>query len=273
MAKKWPKISIITPSFNQVDFIERTIKSVIEQDYPNLEYIVKDAGSEDGSVAIIKDYGQRYPKIIKWVSARDKGQTDGINQGLRMAKGEILAYLNSDDTLAPGTLKKVAAIFRDNSKIMWLTGKCRIIDRDDQEIRSWVTVYKNSWLRWYRYQTLLILNYISQPATFWRREALEKVGYFDLHKHYAFDYDYWLRLGRKYPLGIIWQPLANFRVHRTSKGKTGFLKQFQEDLAVVKRYTSNPVLLGLHRLSNFAIIFSYGMMTFLGRISVALRGE
>lgn len=273
MTKKWPKISIITPSFNQVDFIERTIKSVVEQDYPNLEYIIKDAGSTDGSVDIIKDYAQRHPQIIKWISKKDKGQTDGINQGLRMATGEILAYLNSDDTLAPGVLKKVVDFFQKNPKTMWLTGKCRIVNEDDQEIRSWVTVYKNFWLRWYRYQTLLILNYISQPATFWRREALEKVGYFDLHKHYAFDYDYWLRLGKKYPLGIIWQPLANFRVHQTSKGKTGFFEQFREDLEVVKRYTDNLFLIGLHRLSNFVIISSYWIMTFLGRISDALRGK
>jgi glycosyltransferase involved in cell wall biosynthesis len=273
MTKKWPKISIITPSFNQVDFVERTIKSVVEQDYPNLEYIIKDAGSEDGSVAIIEDYAKRYPKIIKWVSARDKGQTDGINQGLRMAEGKILAYLNSDDTLTPGALKKVALFFHENPGIMWLTGKCQIVDEDDKKIRSWIAAYKNFWLRWYHYQTLLVLNYISQPATFWRREALKKIGYFDLHKSYAFDYDYWLRLGKKYPPEIIWQPLANFRVHRTSKGKTGFLKQFQEDLAVVKRHTNDSLLIGFHRLSNLVIICSYWMMAFLGRIAAALRGD
>ncbi len=273
MIKRWPKISVITPSFNQVDFIERTIKSVVEQDYPNFEYIIKDAGSEDGSLAIIKDYAQRYPKIIKWISKRDKGQTDGINQGLKMAKGKILAYLNSDDILTSGALKRVAIFFQENPKIIWLTGKCRIIDEEDREIRSWITAYKNFWLRWYHYQTLLILNYISQPATFWRRQAFKKIGYFDLHKDYAFDYDYWLRLGRKSSPGIIWQPLANFRVHRSSKGKTGFLKQFQEDLEVVKRYTDNPILISLHRFSNFIIVSSYLMMIFLGKISDALKGK
>jgi glycosyltransferase involved in cell wall biosynthesis len=273
MTKKWPKISIITPSFNQVDFIERTIKSVVEQDYSHLEYIIKDAGSEDGSVAIIKDYAHRYSKIIKWISEKDKGQTDGINQGLRMAKGKILAYLNSDDTLTPGALKKVALFFQKNPKTMWLTGRCQIVDEDDKKIRSWIAAYKNFWLRWYHHQTLLILNYISQPATFWRREALEKIGYFDIHKHYAFDYDYWLRLGRKYSPGIIWQPLANFRVHRTSKGKTGFFEQFREDLEVARRYTNNSILIIFHRLSNFVIIASYSSMTFLERVFSALRGK
>ena len=266
-----PKISIITPSFNQVDFIERTIRSVIEQKYPNLEYIIKDGGSVDGSLKIIKDYAKRYPKIIKWISMKDKGQADGINQGLKIASGEILAYLNSDDTYPPEIIKKVAKFFNENPDVMWVTGKCKIIDENDKEIRSWIKIYKNFWLKFYHYKTLLIIDYISQPATFWRKKALEEIGYFNPRKQYTMDYDYWLRLGKKYPPGIIWEYLANFRVHQTSKGRTRFVEQFAEDLKTAKDYTKNPILINLHRFSNFGITTSYWIIAFMARIFKFLR--
>lgn len=252
----FPQISVITPSFNQGDFIERTIKSVLSQDYPNIEYIVMDGGSTDGTVGILKKYGE---KII-WRSEKDKGQGDAVNKGLKLAKGEILAYLNSDDTYQPEAFKIVANFFIKNPDIMWVFGKCRIVDENDQEIRKTITVYKNFWLKRYNYKTLLILNYISQPAVFWRRKAYEEIGEFNPKEFWELDYDYWLRLGKKYQPGFINKYLANFRVHKKAKTSIG-IKHFLEEVEVAKRYTKNPVLIGLHYLNFLTIVLGYSFFS------------
>ncbi len=251
-----PLISIVTPSFNQAEFVERTIKSVVEQDYPNLEYIVMDGGSTDGTIEILKKYSQ---KII-WHSEKDKGQGDAINKGMKLAKGEIFGYLNSDDTLEPGALKTVADFFTKNPKKRWVFGKCRIINEKDREIRKSITAYKNFWLNCYHYNTLLVLNYISQPAVFWRREAYEKTALFNNRYFWALDYDYWLRLGKRYPPGFINHYLANFRVHKRSKTSIG-VKNFLEEVEVAKKYTQNPLIIGLHYLNFVSIVFGYTLLS------------
>jgi len=254
--KNLPKVSIITPSYNQAEFIERTIKSVLLQNYPNLEYIIMDGGSTDGTVEILK----KYSKKIIWRSEKDKGQGDAINKGLKLAKGEILGYLNSDDVLAPGVLKLVVGFFVKNPKKRWVFGKCRIVDEKDKETRKWITAYKNFWLKRYDYRTLLILNYLSQPAVFWRREAYEKIGQFDTKEYWELDYDYWLRLGKKYQPGFINQYLANFRVHQ--KAKTAMdLKHFLGEARVARKYTKNPILMGLHYLNFLSIVIGYSLLS------------
>jgi len=253
---KLPKISIITPSYNQAEFIERTIESVLSQDYPNFEYIVMDGGSTDGTVEILKKYGK---KII-WRSEKDKGQGDAINKGLRLAKGEILTYLNSDDTYEPDTLKAVGEFFLKNPDKMWVFGKCRIVDEDDEEIRRFVTLYKNFWLVRYNYKSLLVLDYISQPAVFWRKEAYEKIGEFNIKEFWELDYDYWLRLGRQYEPGFINKYLANFRVHKKAKTSQD-IGHFLEEVEVAKRYTNNPILIGLHYLNFLSIVLGYTILS------------
>jgi len=251
-----PKISVITPSFNQAEFIERTIKSVLSQDYQNLEYIVMDGASTDGTTEILKKYGKK----IVWRSERDKGQGDAINKGLRLSKGEIFAYLNSDDTLEPGALKSVADFFIKNPKTMWVFGKCRIIDESDNEIRNTITTYKNFWLKRYNYKTLLILDYISQPAVFWRREAYKEIGEFNIREFWELDYDYWLRLGRRYQPGFLNKYLANFRVHKESKTALN-LRHFLEEVEVAKKYTRNPFLIGIHYLNFLRIVLGYSFIS------------
>jgi len=253
-----PNISIVTPSFNQAGFIERTIKSVLSQDYPNFEYLVMDGGSTDGTVEILKKYGKK----ITWRSEKDEGQGDAINKGLKSAKGEIFAYLNSDDVLAPGALKTAADFFSKNPRTKWVFGKCRIIDENDREIRKLITNYKNFWLERYHYNTLLVLNYISQPAVFWRREASEKIGLFNNHYFWTLDYDYWLRLGKKYPPGFVNRYLANFRVHQLSKTSLG-IKNFLEEVEVAKQHTQNPLIVGLHYLNFLSIAIGYSLLSWL----------
>lgn len=265
----FPTISIVMPCWNTVDYIERSIRSVVEQDYSNIELFIKDGGSTDGTVDIIKHYAKKYPQIIKWVSSKDKGQTDAINYGLEKVKGEIMTYLNADDIYKPGSLKKVADFFIKNPDKMWVFGKCDIIDGDDKEIRRWITNYKNFWLQNYSYYTLLILNYISQMTVFWRREAYKKVGKFDVQQKYVMDYEYWLRLGERFKPGFIPEYIASFRIVPTTKSSTGFIKQFNDEYSVSKRHTKNPIILFLHWLHFKMIITVYSIMKLLNSLKFA----
>ena len=264
-----PKISIVMPCFNSVDFIERSIRSVVEQDYGNIELFIKDGGSTDGTVDIILYYAKKYPNIIRWISAKDKGQTEAINYGMKKVNGEILCYLNGDDVYKKGALTKVAEFFEKNPSIMWAYGKADIINNDDKKIRGWITAYKNFWLENYSYNTLLILNYISQMACFWRKEAYVKVGEFDAKQQYVMDYDYWLKLGSKFKADVIRGYLASFRLVSTTKSSTGFIKQFQDEYETAKKYTNSDVILFLHRLHIYVIILVYSLLKFINSFSSA----
>jgi len=255
------RISIITPSFNQVRFIERTIESVLSQGYPNLEYIVVDGGSTDGTLDILKSYEDR----LTWISEPDKGQSDAINKGIRMSTGAIVAYLNSDDVYEPGALARVAAFFESNPAVMWLTGRCRIIDERDIEKRGAITAYKNFFLSRYSYRALLVLNFISQPATFIRRRVIDEVGYFDVTHHRVMDYEYWLRIGARYDPGVLDECLAAFRVYGESKTSSSFNKTFAEELEVGRKYSRSAALNMLHYLSCAGICAAYTVLGALGR--------
>jgi len=248
-----PKITIVTPSFNQGHFIEETIKSILDQGYPDLEYIVMDGGSKDNTVEILKKYDSR----LRWSSGRDKGQSDAINKGIRQATGDIIAYLNSDDLYEPGALKKAADYLVKNPERLWCTGRCRIIDTEGKEVRRLITGYKNFLLGRYSYNILLVTNFISQPATFLRREAFERFGLFDETQHRVMDYEFWLRLGASHAPGIIDDYLASFRVHPASKTSSAFHSTFREELEVARKYSGSSVINGLHYLSNLGIRAAY----------------
>ena len=145
------KVSIITPSYNQRDFIERTIQSVLTQNI-DLEYIVIDGGSKDGTLKVLEKYKAR----LIWTSAKDKGQSDAVNKGLDMSSGEIIGWLNSDDIYLPGALQKVIKYFEENPECKWLYGRCKIIDQHDKEIRKFITRYKNIISGKFSYRRLLI---------------------------------------------------------------------------------------------------------------------
>jgi glycosyltransferase involved in cell wall biosynthesis len=248
-----PRITIVTPSFNQGPFIERTIRSVLDQGYPNIEYSIMDGGSTDGTMDILRKYEGR----LTWVSEKDKGQADAINKGIARSTGDIIAYLNSDDVYEPGALHRVAEHFRGHRESMWLTGKCRIIDEQDREIRRPITVYKNFLLRHYSYSLLLVTNPVSQPATFWRRDAVKEFGLFDENEHLVMDYDYWLRIGKKYPLAVLNEYLAAFRVYAASKTSRSFLTTFKREMELARKYSDSRLINGLHRLSYVGIAAAY----------------
>lgn len=260
--KKQPKITIITPTYNQANYIERTIESILNQNYPNIEYIVMDGGSTDGTIDILKSYGDR----IIWSSKKDKGQADAINKGLKIATGEICAYINSDDTYEPDAFKKVAKFFVDNPEKKWVYGKCRIIDENDNEIRKSVTRYKNTMLKNYSYSKLLIENYISQPATFWKNELHSELGLFDESEYHVMDYEFWLRVGSKYPAGVINEYISNFRFYSNSKSGLQTKERFQDELRVAKKYSKGNAMINfLHQLNYFKIVGSYKIMSILNR--------
>jgi glycosyltransferase involved in cell wall biosynthesis len=260
--KEIPKITVITPSLNQGAFIERTIRSVLEQGYPDLEYIIVDGGSSDQTLDILKKYEGR----LRWISEKDNGQSDAINKGLRMAAGDILAYLNSDDIYEQGALKVVSEQFASDPSLMWLTGRCRIVDEDGVEIRRLITAYKNFLLDHYSYNLLLTTNPVSQPATFWRREMTGEIGLFDLHEHLAMDYEYWLRMGKKYRPMIVKRYLAHFRVHQKSKTSSSFLSTFSHEVSIAERYSGSTAINFLHRAHYYLMLNAYRGMNFMTRL-------
>lgn len=260
MGNDLPKISIVMPCFNSVDWIERSIRSVIEQDYKNIELFIKDGGSSDGTLEIIRHYAKKYPHFIRWVSVKDKGQADAINIGMKKVNGDILTHLNADDVYKKGALRLVAEYFMKHPNVLWAYGKADIINANDKEIRRWITIYKNFWLKNYSYNTLLVLNYISQMACFWRKEAAKEIGEFDVNQHFVIDYDYWLRLGKKYKAAVINEYLSSFRITYSNKSTIGFVKQFRDEFNVAKRYTNNNLILFLHLLHVNIIIFIYSIL-------------
>ena len=227
------RISVVTPSYNQGPFIRRTIDSVLEQtgDF-ELEYRIYDGGSTDETLDILRSYGSR----LRWHSERDHGQVDAINKGLRAATGEIVGWLNSDDVLAPGALQRVAQTFAARPALEWVHGRCDVIDAEDRVIRGWISAYKHWCSLHYSYSRLLTENLISQMTVFWRRRVLDEIGYVNPELKLAFDYDLWLRLGRRSDPVYIRERQASFRWYETTKSGSSFEEQFREDYAIALRH-------------------------------------
>ena len=209
MKSSLPGISIVTPSYNQGRFLERTILSVLEQRYPDLEYIIMDGASTDNSVQIIRQYAHR---LAGWVSEPDAGQADAINKGFRQSTGELLGWLNSDDTLQPGALWRVGALFRDHPDVDVVYGDAYIIDEDDRARSELKDVAFSR--RALEYGCVNI----QQASTFWRREPFFELGMLDADLQFAMDNDLFLRLaGAGAKFVHIPAALSNYRQHSGAK--------------------------------------------------------
>jgi glycosyltransferase involved in cell wall biosynthesis len=256
------KISIITPSFNQVSFLKETVQSIHSQVVDlEIEHIIVDGGSTDGTVEYLQELGDQ----VIWWSGKDKGQADAVNKGIRMATGEIIGWLNSDDLYLPGALQAVADHFGKHPGCRWLYGRCRIIDKFGRERWKWITGYKNARLKKFAYDKLLRENFISQPAVFFRKDLFEEAGPLDLELHYAMDYDLWLRFGKISPAGVVSKDLSSFRRHGGSKSETGYRDQFFEQYAVANRYGPSFYNRAAHRFNIFKIITSYRIISLFFR--------
>lgn len=248
-----PKISIVIPSLNKVDYIKKTLQSIFNQDYPNLEVIIQDGNSTDGTVEVIKKYAGKYPKIIKWESKKDEGQADAINKGFKKATGDVFAYINADDIYEKGALKKVEGYFARNPDTLWLAGRGRVIDKDGREIAKLVTFYKNICLKLNFYFLLLIFNFLYQPSVFLSRKAYEDYGPF-VGEKYVMEYDLWLKLGKESMPGILSSYLSGFRLTSEGFSASAFRHILSEDYKIATKCTSNPLVLFAHRVNNLGRI-------------------
>lgn len=227
--------SIITPSFNQAKYIEQNIKSVLNQDYPYVEHIIIDGGSQDGTINILK----KYPHL-KWISEPDRGQSDALNKGFKLAKGEIIGWLNSDDFYIPRIFSVVADKFEDEN-VMAVCGDGYEVDENGDIIRPLLSRFMkpDDLIRYWRWRYEFV-----QPSLFFRRNLLEKVGYLDENLHYAMDYDFLIRLGKNYQIHYIPQPIANLRLYPESKTGRNVKKvipvYIREMHRVSKRYWGRP---------------------------------
>ena len=247
------KISVVTPSYNQADFLEQTLRSVIGQRDLIHEYFVLDGGSDDGSVQIIKRYADH---IDDWVSAPDNGQCDAIHQGFSKCTGDVLYWINSDDILLPGALQHVHEAFDAQPDLDVVTGYSVAIDADDRILRVRRRVHDSPW--WGRLGYLRI----TQPTCFFRRELYESVGGLDLDLHCCLDTDLWYKMYTKNSRwGGVDEYLAAFRLHDQAKG-SALLDQYEVERAIMKRrhpkHTGRKITHSIGHLVYYAAQFGSG---------------
>ena len=206
--RPWPRVTVVTPSYNQGRFIEETIRSVLLQGYPDLEYIIMDGGSTDDTLDIIRRYE---PWLTYWVSEPDRGQSHAVNKGWARATGEILAYLNTDDCYLPGATAAAASEFCRRPDVAMVYGTASIVDESGTELSRWVA-------RPFDLKTMLVSgSIVPQPATFFARVVVASLGYLNEQRHMIMDYELCTRIGMGFPTACLAGTLARFRAHPQSK--------------------------------------------------------
>jgi hypothetical protein len=223
-----PAIGVVTPSFQQAAFLEETIRSVLLQGYPKLNYVIMDGGSTDGSTDIIKKYA---PWLTDWVSEPDGGQAAAIAKGFQRVGGDVLAWLNSDDVLAPGAVWRAVAVFRQNPRAVLVYGNTDEIDRDGAPLGRAKYVRQAD-----RQYLVHEANVIAQPSAFFQRAAYEAVGGLDTDLYWTMDYDLWVRLAGLGPIVYIPETLSKLRIYPEAKTSRGMPGMFDEFRRVGDRY-------------------------------------
>lgn len=229
----WPRISIVTPSYNQGQFLEETIRSVLLQGYPNLEYIIIDGSSTDGSVEIIKTYEKH---LAYWASEPDKGQSHAVNKGFSRATGEMLAWLNADDLYLLGAFAGVAEAFKAHPEAGVIFGRCRKVDQWAEDLGDLWEITSFSLPR------QLLGNIIHQAAAFIHKDVLGKVGPIREDLHFAMDFEFWIRVALHFPIIHVPTYWAAFRSHPQQKTYTASAGQVQEMLRIYRELATNDLL-------------------------------
>lgn len=222
-----PLVSIITPSYNQAAYIEQTILSVRQQDYPRIEHLVIDGGSTDGTLDILR----RYPDRLKWISEQDRGQADAINKGFRLATGDILGWVNSDDLYAPGAIRAVVEHFQQHPDHHFVYGDCEALDETGRSYGIRTHVKPGDWR-----ELVFGLDFIVQPASFWRADVWRTCGELDESLRYTLDYEYWMRVARRYAIHYIPVLLAKERLYAAAKTFSGAVTRIEEIEMVARRH-------------------------------------
>jgi len=222
-----PLVSIITPSFNQGAFIGATIESVLAQDYPQIEFLVVDGGSTDTTLDRLRSYGER----VRWISEPDHGQADAINKGVALTRGPILAWLNADDVYLPGAVTRAVADLQAHSQAALIYGQAELIERGGALLGPCSQVQPFNLDRLIHY-----LDFIVQPATFFRRDAFLAVGGVDAGLCYCLDYDLWIKLALRYPVHYLPAVLARERIYPQTKTARGGLTRLDEIERMIRRY-------------------------------------
>ena len=222
-----PLVSVVTPSFNQGAYIGQTIRSVGEQDYPNVEHIIVDGGSTDGTLDVIRAHEDAYG--LRWISEPDGGMYEAVNKGLRLARGEFLAYLNSDDRYLPWTLSTVARELQDHPEAGFVFGDIfRVDEGTDSGEMYFYPPFRLGFVR--------RLGFLGQPAVFWRRGVMDEFGPFDESLKFVADCDYWMRIGGRYGARKIQEVLAIDRNHPEAKREAQTDALYRELREVRSRY-------------------------------------
>jgi glycosyltransferase involved in cell wall biosynthesis len=228
-----PRISVVTPSFNQGQFLEETILSVLDQNYPDLEYIIIDGGSTDSSVDIISTYANR---LAYWESEPDRGQAHAINKGFARATGQILCWINSDDFFLPNVFEQLVSFFQpavQAERAQLFYGGCRLFDAE----RNW-TVKRQPPAPFDR-ELYRVFAFFDQPSTFWTRRLWEETGPLDESMHYSFDWEWFNRAADHGEFKAIPFPVSAYRFHRSQKTGGGDLGLRRREIReIVGRYAS-----------------------------------
>ena len=232
--QSWPKISIVTPSYNQGPYLEKTIRSVLLQGYPNLEYIIIDGGSTDQSVEVIRKYE---PWIDYWVSEKDQGQSHAINKGLSGASGDLLGWLNSDDWYLEGALFKLAAAYLDDTSVGAVSGQGHIVDHGDNVTHTpkFVQIDKQSLLDWWSKG-----NDFMQPSCLFTKAAWQDCGPLDEGLHFSMDIDLWLKIAERYRFRKIEDLLSLSLTHADAKTAALRNAMFADLVVVLMRHGGEP---------------------------------
>ena len=220
-----PLVSIVTPSYNQGEFIRETIESVLNQDYPNIEYLVMDGGSTDNTIEILESYGDR----IQWVSEKDAGQADAVNKGVRRAKGQIIGWLNSDDTYLEGAVSKMVAYFKEHPGTDMVYGEGYYTDKHGDVTERYLTEK-------FDYYRLAEMCIICQPTAFFTKEIIEKAGMLDVEHQLSMDYELWMRIAKEGKIAYIPEYIATSRMYEENKTLSRRKEVYEETCKAVKKH-------------------------------------